>query len=70
MAHTSEEEQIVCELCELVILSETTPFTFAPTYQIPENFSAIDHGIIAQAETFYPNSTTLAFYTRPPPSLY
>jgi len=70
MAHSSEEEQIVCELCEVVILNEITPFTFSPTYQIPVSITAIDNGIISQVEEFYPNSNSLAFYTRPPPSLY
>ena len=70
MAHTSEEEQIACELCEVVILSEVTPYTFTQSYKIPENFAAIDQGMVFQKEKFFPNSTALAFYSRPPPSLY
>ena len=70
MAHSGEEEQLVCELCEVVILNETSSYTFTETYQIPENFTAVYLESITQLEEFYPNSTALAFYSRPPPSLY
>ncbi len=71
MAHSSEEEQILCELCEVVILNDTTPFTFSENaYQLPINFAFIENRIVSQPEDFYPETTSLGFYSRPPPSLY
>ena len=70
MAHSEEEEKVVCELCEHVILSDISPYNFTTSYQLPKVFAIIDQAIIPQAEIYFPETSALAFNCRPPPSLF
>ena len=68
MAHSSDEEQMQCDLCELVILQDITPATEAPPTELviaPQHFRPVIFN--------YDDPFTLATYdgpflSRPPPA--
>ena len=70
MLHSDQEDQPVCELCEVAVLSETVPFILTQSYQIPENIATVNFRIISLLVKVHTNSANLAFNCRPPPSLF
>ena len=70
MAHNDEEEELVCEICEHVILSNITPIHFTTSFHSLEVFTATDNKKVALVEHYNPKTSVLAFYGRPPPSLF
>ena len=71
LAHFAEEDQTKCELCDVVVLNETTLFTFLEQdFQLPTSIVIFEHRVVSLVEEQYPDATMQDFYSRPPPSMY
>lgn len=69
MAHSSEEDLLKCELCEVVILHDTTPVIFTAAYDFETVDFELETAQVQKAEISTVSSFFGDFYCRPPPSL-
>ena len=69
LSHISDEDQLKCELCEAVILSESVDADFCTTYEIPPVHVDFEHWTADLDENLPAQSYSSKHLCRPPPQL-
>ena len=68
LAHTADEDQLSCELCEAVLIQEHTPALSTTETEIPEIEVITVTSLVLLEETDFVSSIIGNYYCRPPPA--
>ncbi len=68
LAHSTDEDQLTCELCEALLLQEHTPILSAAETEIPQTAAITTFSIILFKESNVFSPIVHNYYCRPPPA--